>query len=93
MAVLRESCFDIELGYMTYCCSRELNCLLCTFSSFSDESNVGELSDVPLYAVSSSGFCNADGKSIGGSTLPASPVIFVSEESTSSQMTQAQVPL
>lgn len=76
MMVLRNYGFNMALGYVTYCRSRDVVWPRCTSYWFPYDFSVGEVSDVPSRRSPSTLRRNADCKPIGDRILPASVVTF-----------------
>lgn len=91
MAVLYDSALDISLGYMPYCCSRDVYWPRCTSYWFSYCFNMHKGSDVPFCSASSTHLRNENGELINERTVPRSPVLFLPVDLTPVMTVQARL--
>lgn len=82
VTALYDSGFQMALGRLMYCCSRDVDWLQCASSWFPHAFTIGEVFDVMSSSASSTCRCCADCKPIIDPILPAWPVLFVSEDLT-----------
>lgn len=77
MAVLHDSGFNMELRYMAYCCSSDVDWPRCTSSWFPQDFKMGEVPYFPSCSASSNHLQNADGEPSIDLIVPVSSVLFV----------------
>lgn len=77
MAVLHDPGFDMSLGYMAYCRSRDVDLMRCTLLWLPYDINMGKMSDVLCCSASSTRCHNADGERIEDRIVTTFPVNFI----------------
>lgn len=74
------SCFEMDLGYLVYCGSHDIDWTRCTSSWFLCYFSMWEVYDVPLRRACSTGCRNVDKEAIRDCILLASSVPFLFED-------------